>query len=261
MTESESSSRRINASPTKEFFIFMLTRDVQLTRAIIDLVDNSIDGAQRLRGSGRFDGLWVRIEFNRDCFRVSDNCGGISVDIARNYAFRFGRSKNVEESKGSVGLFGVGMKRTFFKLGRKFSVKSRCKNEGFQLDVDVDKWIAADGERDADDWHFEFTAVDEKMPEVLEEETRTIIEVRNLLPAVADSFELQNFCSQLINELSAAHAVSVDRGLAVTVNMLPLANLPQKLFASEQLKPAFVEKVYPRIDIDGIAGEPVTVRL
>lgn len=39
---------RINASPTKELFIFMLTRDVQLSRAIIDLVDNCVDGANRL---------------------------------------------------------------------------------------------------------------------------------------------------------------------------------------------------------------------
>jgi hypothetical protein len=48
---------RIKASPSKEFFIHMLTRDVQLSRAIIDLVDNSVDGAKRLRGDGRFDGL------------------------------------------------------------------------------------------------------------------------------------------------------------------------------------------------------------
>ncbi|MGH9433064.1 MAG: hypothetical protein ACRD3T_16150, partial [Terriglobia bacterium] len=45
----------INASPTKEFFISMLTRDIPLTRAIIDLVDNSVDGARRLRPTGDYD--------------------------------------------------------------------------------------------------------------------------------------------------------------------------------------------------------------
>lgn len=239
----------------------MLTRDVQLTRAIVDLVDNSVDGAQRLRGTGRFDGLWIRIEISRDVFRVSDNCGGISVEIARNYAFRFGRSKNAEESKGSVGLFGVGMKRTFFKLGREFSVRSRCKTEAFSLDVDVDKWIEHSDGSGPDDWHFEFKTVEEKMPEISEDQTGTIIEVRRLLPAVSQNFELENFHAQLLNELSAAHAVSVDRGLAITVNMLPLKHLPQKLFASTELKPAFVERVYSRRQIDGVEGEPVTVRL
>ena len=47
-------SKLINASPTKEFFIHMLTRDIPLTRAILDLVDNSVDGARRLHQSGQF---------------------------------------------------------------------------------------------------------------------------------------------------------------------------------------------------------------
>jgi hypothetical protein len=40
----------IQASPTKELFISMLVRDIELTPAIVDLVDNSFDGAIRLRG-------------------------------------------------------------------------------------------------------------------------------------------------------------------------------------------------------------------
>jgi len=43
----ETDLNRIDASPTKEFFISMRTRDVQLTRAIIDLIDNCVDGANR----------------------------------------------------------------------------------------------------------------------------------------------------------------------------------------------------------------------
>jgi hypothetical protein len=37
-------SKHIKASPTKEFFIYMLVKDIPLNRAIIDLVDNSVDG-------------------------------------------------------------------------------------------------------------------------------------------------------------------------------------------------------------------------
>jgi hypothetical protein len=48
----------IQASPTKELFISMLVRDIELTPAIVDLVDNSFDGAIRLRrASGPFDAL------------------------------------------------------------------------------------------------------------------------------------------------------------------------------------------------------------
>src|ERR1700728_825098 len=105
---------RINAAPSKEFFIYMLTRDVQLTRSIIDLLDNSVDGAKRLRGKESFHGLWVRIEVSPDHFKISDNCGGIPVSVAREYAFCFGRPKGAEATPNSLGLFGVGMKRTFF---------------------------------------------------------------------------------------------------------------------------------------------------
>ena len=98
----------------------MLTRDVLLTRAIIDLVDNSIDGAKRLRSEGDYSGLKVIIRFSEEEFSIEDNCGGISIPTARDYAFRFGRPKDAPSTTSSVGQFGVGMKRTFFKLGRFF---------------------------------------------------------------------------------------------------------------------------------------------
>ena len=38
----------VDARPTKRFFVRMLVRDIELVPAIIDLVDNSVDGAKRL---------------------------------------------------------------------------------------------------------------------------------------------------------------------------------------------------------------------
>ena len=37
----------ISASPTKSFFVDMLTRDIYLKDAILNLLDNCIDGIQR----------------------------------------------------------------------------------------------------------------------------------------------------------------------------------------------------------------------
>lgn len=108
----------------------MLTRDLLIARAIVDLVDNSVDGARRLRPDGNYTGLWVRIELDSDHFRIVDNCGGISVEIARDYAFRFGRPKDAQGTPGPMGQLGVGMKRTFFRLGRYFVVnqQQRCRD-------------------------------------------------------------------------------------------------------------------------------------
>ena len=39
------SKDQAQASPTKQFFVSMLTRDISLADAILDLVDNCLDGA------------------------------------------------------------------------------------------------------------------------------------------------------------------------------------------------------------------------
>ena len=177
-------SQRINASPTKEFFIFMLVRDIPLSRAIIDLVDNCVDGALRLRGGGNFDGLWVRIEVDPEYFRIADNCGGIPVPLARDYAFRFGRPKEAPPVEGSIGQFGVGMKRTFFKLGKRFRVQSATAVSRFTVEEDVDEWIRRHSPEGAEDWHFEFKTIEENIT-VPSEQQGTIIEIERLHESVA----------------------------------------------------------------------------
>ena len=46
----KSSGDRAEASPTKQFFVSMLTRDINLADAILDLVDNCLDGASTACG-------------------------------------------------------------------------------------------------------------------------------------------------------------------------------------------------------------------
>ncbi len=248
----------INASPTKEFFIHMLTRDIPLTRAILDLVDNSVDGARRIRSAGNYVGLWVRMELDAKHFRIADNCGGIPVDIARDYAFRFGRPKEAVGTPGSMGQFGVGMKRTFFRLGRHFVVRSTTTESRFTVDVDVNEWMA-DGDS-PERWHFKFSELKTGL-HLKEKDTGTVIEINQLLPNVADTFGLENFKSRLASEMSQAHALSLDRQLAITLNTLPIRHDPQELFASELLKPAYVEKFYPSEALIGKPGPHVRVKL
>jgi len=248
----------IDASPTKEFFISMLTRDIPLERAIIDLTDNSVDGAQRLRPTGDYDRLWVRIELDSKHFRIADNCGGIPVDIARDYAFRFGRPKEAVGTPGSMGQFGVGMKRTFFRLGRHFVVRSTTAESRFTVDVDVDEWIAY-GES-PEKWHFKFDKLETGL-HVKEKDTGTVIDVDRLLPNVADTFALENFRSRLAAEMSHAHALTLGRELGIALNGLPIKHDPQELFASQSLKPGYVQKSYASKELVGEPGPPVRVKL
>lgn len=103
------------ASPTKAFFVQMLVKDVSLESAILDLVDNCIDGATRLRGDGSYAGLWVKVTVNRDEFVIDDNCGGIDVDLAKNYAFRFGRDPALTTVREGARLMGYPDWMTFHR--------------------------------------------------------------------------------------------------------------------------------------------------
>lgn len=58
----------IEGSPTKQFFIDMITRDISIEDAIMDLIDNSIDGANRMRPNGNYGGLRITMQVNEKGF-------------------------------------------------------------------------------------------------------------------------------------------------------------------------------------------------
>lgn len=246
---SNTDPKKIEAHPTKGLFITMLVKDIGLIRSIVDLVDNSVDGAKRIRGDGDYDGLSVRIEINEDCFRTTDNCGGITVEVARNYAFRFGRLEDAPSVRHSVGQFGVGMKRALFKMGNWFRVESKSADSRFVVEVDVEQWSREE------DWSFEFRELDEGTLEVAQDEQGTAITIEQLHDNVSSSFALENFRSKLREELEQAHIESMDRGLSVTLNGIPLRSDPLELLNSEELKPALMEISYK----DGLS--PVKVKI
>ena len=70
-------SKMIKANPTREFFVNMLVRDILLKQAIIELIDNSIDGARTINKNSNFEGLKIIVNFDENSFCVQDNCGGI----------------------------------------------------------------------------------------------------------------------------------------------------------------------------------------
>lgn len=229
-------TRIIDASPTKDFFIHMLVKDIELTRAIVDLVDNCVDGALRIRPDGNYGGLEVRIEATPKQFRMVDNCGGISVDLARNYAFRFGRPEGMPSTPHSVGQFGVGMKRALFKLGSKFTIESTTKTSRFVVEEDVNEWKARKK------WQFHFKELETNLKNVPPNKRGTKITVAPLHESVAEDFGLDNFINRLRHEVRQAHQQTMNRGLTISLNGIPLEIHPLELLYSDELKPAFLEK-------------------
>ena len=202
----------VRADPTKEFFIYMITRDIETQAAIAELIDNSIDGAKRIRKNDDYHGIEIDLEYDAEHFVIKDNCGGMDIATARDYAFRFGRAKDRPMEAGFyTGLFGIGMKRALFKLGKRFSIKSTTKNESFELEVDVDSWLKNEK------WEFEFKSLvtDSYFDESV---CGTTIEITKLNPEQSRSFSDQIIRNQLFSYLEKYRSAETDKGMLISIN-------------------------------------------
>ncbi|WP_445279923.1 ATP-binding protein [Streptomyces sp. DSM 118148] len=235
MTEQSGASTRVQASPEKRFFIGMLVKDIELLPAILDLVDNSVDGARRLKGDGPYDGLEVEISIDAERFEIRDNCGGIPLDVAREYAFRFGRPQSVKGTEGSVGQFGVGMKRALFKLGKYFTVDSRAENTHFRLSVDVEEWA----QQTDPDWSFNLSHVDEDFDPEGDQPRGTHIVVENLHDTVAEDFASSQTVGNLRYQLRLRHRVAMDRGMRIVLQGEAVTPFVPQLQQSDVVRPLF----------------------
>lgn len=206
------SKENINVEPTKELFIYMLTRDVSLENAIIDLIDNSVDGALSNCQSDNLSNFEIHITINKDCFLIEDNCGGIPINVAREYAFKFGRPKDVIKPVGNVGQFGIGMKRTIFKLGNNVSIESKSIDSEFKLDLDIIKWT-----EEPQNWSFDLDVISENTTFPLNE-TFTKVKIYNLHESISESFSQENFIGKLKTEIEEAHAYNLAKGLKILIN-------------------------------------------
>lgn len=226
----------IQALPSKEFFISMLVRDIELFDAITDLADNSVEGAMRVRRGKSYRGYEIRVEVDAERFEISDNCGGIPVDLARDYAFRFGRPAKYKGPAPDYGWgqFGVGMKRALFKIGTSFVVKSKTRDSYFEVKVDVAQW-----KKNPNDWTFRFTTPSEGDGISGKAKIGTTIAVTGIYDSIADDFSLENFRGGLRSRLAERLEQPMSLGLEVRVNGKRLEAKKPKLLQSSVLKPAY----------------------
>ncbi len=216
----------------------MLTRDIGLDRAVLDLIDNSIDGARKLRPGPNADleGLEIVVSLDGTSFEIRDNCGGIGIDLAHKYAFRIGRPRDMPSTPSSVGQFGVGMKRALFKFAKKFEVHSTSTTDRFSLVVDVDEW------QETNSWRFKFQTMERDLRIPLGE-TGTTVKVNELRPEVGARFALENFQNTLRDAIQSTQQQYIDRKLRIVFQGRTLIATPWKLLRGQGLEPASKEEV------------------
>jgi len=246
---------KIHAEPTKNFFINMITRDIGLNDCIYDLIDNCLDGAtqENLRLKKESDdlkGYFADIEITKDKFSIKDNCGGISIDEATNYAFHFGRKDNDPQiGRKSIGLYGIGMKRAIFKIGRFIVIKSETFNEAFKVDIDVENWAISPK------WEFEL------VQQTVTGNLGTTITITKITNDISASFNDEAFINTLNRNIAKYYALFMEKGFKVKLNGKSIKPYIYKFEVSEDIIPANFTYIDEPSNIEvqiisGIAASP-----
>ncbi|KTR41664.1 hypothetical protein NS263_04085 [Curtobacterium oceanosedimentum] len=245
-------------------FIDVLIRDVSLIPAILDLVDNSVDSAnallravsaQQTAGGGpELEPLWIEIVATPDRFEVRDNCEGIAVGAAENYVFALGRPADAPENQaaGTIGRFGVGMKRTLFKIAKRFTVHSSTHDSTFRVDLDVDDWMDKRTDDDRDDWFIQLDVLEHPS----EAARGTTISVEQLQPWVAAAFDDGKTLNRLREELRSRHRMAIEQGIRISLNGKLLKPLPSQVSLGDEIAPA-----HRAFTVAGDEGLPIDVRI
>jgi hypothetical protein len=242
-------------NPSKGFFISMITRDISLTDCMLDLLDNSVDGINRLKygstngNSPRYSGFNVKLQFGERSFSIFDNCGGIPIKIAQEYAFRFGRPDDViSEMDQSIGLYGIGMKRAMFKMGKEINLTSSTGDESFALEIDVEKWRNREPETD---WDFELTDVKQSGTKV---PAGTTIRITKLYPGIRRDFETPAFDIGVSHTVERDYAFILQQGLDIRVNDKKAKPIMPSFRESDQIAPMKIRKKIGDVDVEITAG-------
>ena len=234
------------AYPTKEFFVRMITKDISLEDCILDLIDNCLDGARRtseaVDGGQPYDGFQATLRLSPEEFTIADNCGGISISNAIDYAFRFGRDSNApEEGRFSVGLYGIGMKRAVFKIGKMIEIGSSTEEEAFLCTIPVDEWL------EKKPWEFDMTDAPVKG-------SGTVIRIRDLYQGISQEFADPAFVNGLVRIVARDYARFIGKGFNVAINGGTVKGDRYDVRVSEEFQPYRHTYKDDGVQVDILAG-------
>ena len=208
---------RADGSPTKGFFVEMLTRDIDLNDAILDLLDNCLDGVVRLTdGKSKLEnkeyykGYRADINISSNGFSIKDNCGGIPRDVAEQYAFRMGRVPSTDKEYPTIGIYGIGMKRAIFKIGKETVVHTCNNGTKYSVKIPID-WVSDEK------WDF---PIEEDSPDNDLTTDGTEIKVTTLNTAIATLWKanLNSFIETLQSAIQESYSMIIKKGFIISIN-------------------------------------------
>lgn len=260
-------THKAHAAPTKDFFVRMITKDISIEDCILDLIDNCLDGARKAKHAANpnhtvasYDGFRASVKFNGQGFTITDNCGGISISEAIDYAFHFGRRSNAPaEGDYSIGLYGIGMKRAMFKIGNSIEIYSSTDSEAFRTIIDVPEWLKREpipvpGRAPYEDWDFDMADA------AIASEPGTRIDINQLHLPIATQFSNPAFENTLRRIVARDYAQFLSKGFEITINAERVLGFPFTVRQGTEFKPIrikYMDETGVEVEIiAGMAGAP-----
>jgi len=209
----------------KRFFVEMLTRDIELEDAILDLLDNCLDGVIRttetaLTGRKPYAGYWAKLTLAQNKFVIEDNCGGIPASLIER-AFGIGRQYDPTENYRTIGIYGIGMKRAIFKMALESRVESHS-TFGFRVGIDED-WLKDETDTG---WKLDYKRTS------LDIRKGTRITMNKLRPEIGQQLGSKPFEARLHSFISKHYAIILDKGFRVDINGTRVVPAPLELLAA-----------------------------
>ena len=142
----------VDTRPTKEAVVDSLTRDISVDACLFDLIDNSVDAARDsifARGKkhpidglpNSYAGYKISLSFAGSGFSIRDKCGGITVERLKELVLRFGKRSSHHMG---IGIFGLGLNRALFKLGRVSHLKTDTASQRAELVLNTEEYLKSD---------------------------------------------------------------------------------------------------------------------
>jgi hypothetical protein len=251
-------THKAHATPTKDFFVKMITRDISLEDCILDLIDNCLDGARKVKLAAEpgaavndYTSFYAKVSFDVAHIEIIDNCGGISISEAIDYAFHFGRRSDApSEGEYSIGLYGIGMKRAIFKMGNKIDIYSSTSTEAFNTKIDVKEWlirppVIVNDTYQREDWDFDMEDA------AVNPATGTNIVVSQLHSEISAQFTNEEFRNGLARIIARDYAQFLAKGFEISINETKIIGYPFLIQESNE----FIPIRYKYMDEAGVEVE------
>lgn len=204
----------INTGIDSSFLAETLTTDIELTDALFDLIDNSIDAARDkilLQEDVKYDsyglpadysGYHIKLRLSANTIIIKDNCSGFDEDTLTKSAFITGKRSN---HQFGIGHYGLGLKRALLKAGSNF---------GLVTDNGVARYRAI----------FNSTSFSGNEKSQISAEkystkskTYSLFTVSNLFPDIKYQVQDQTWFDYVVERLGVRYGIFIQKGLKITL--------------------------------------------